>query len=111
MRLQGSEGCISLEQRPGSFYVGSMCTVEHDLAHGAKVPGSLDDGPPENQVQIMVMLRSDLFRDARARRINACPVPSELFRIVNLEVSKHLVEVPFPLPDIVAVIAESPLVD
>ena len=56
----------------------------------------------------MIMLRSDLFRDARAREINACPGRHELFRIVNMETARHLAEVPFPLLEIAAVIAECP---
>ena len=96
-----------LAQRPGSFYVGNLCALEHNVAHAATSPGSMGDGPPESRVQVMVMLRSDLFRECRAREINACPAPSELFRIVNHETARHLEEVPFPLPDIVAVLAES----
>ena len=84
------------------------------MVHGATSPGSLDSrsksigGPPNSQVQIMVMLRSDLFREIRAHKINACPGPHELFRIVNRETAKHLAEVPFPLPDLAAVLAECP---
>ena len=108
VRLSGKEGCISLKQRPGSFYVGNLCALEHKVVHGATAPGSWGSGPPESQVQITVMLRSDLFREIRARRINACPGPRELFRVVNLETARHLAEVPFPLPDIAAIIAECP---
>ena len=79
------------------------------MAHGETSPGAMGHGfvPTKSQVQIMVMLRSDLFRECRARRINACPAPSELFRIVNQVTARHLEEVPFPLLDIVAVLAES----
>ena len=104
--MEGEEGCISLAQWPGSFYVGNLCALEHNVAHGASAPGSWGDGPPENQVQITVMLRSDLFRQVRARNVNECPGPHELFRIVNNETARHLAEVPFPLPDIAAVLAE-----
>ena len=41
---------------------------------------------------------------------DACPGPHELFRIVNNETARHLAEVPFPLPDIAAVLAEVPQV-
>ena len=75
VEVRGEEGCISLAQRPGSFYVGNLCALEHNVAHGASAPGSLDDGPPEQQVQIAVMLRSDLFRQARARKIDSRPGP------------------------------------
>ena len=110
VRLKGEEGSISLEQRPGSFYVGNLCALEHQVVHGATAPGSWGSGPPESQVQITVMLRSDLFRESRARIINACPGPRELLRVVNLETARHLAEVPFPLPDITAVVAECPRV-
>ena len=63
-------GCISRElsfhQRPGSFYIGNM----YNVVHGATSPGSW-----EHRLQIMVMLRSDLFRDSRARMIKSCPGP------------------------------------
>ena len=108
VKLKNKTGCISLDQRPGSFYVGNLCALEHNVVHGATSPGSWGDGPPESQVQIMVMLRSDLFREIRARTINACPGPHELFRIVNRETARHLAEVPFPLPDLATVLAECP---
>ena len=90
--------------------MGNLCALEHNVAHGASAPGSWGDGPPESQVQITVMLRSDLFRELRARKKDACPWPSELFRIVNNETARHLAEVPFPLPNIAAVLAEVPQV-
>ena len=101
-------GCISLPQRPGSFYIGNLCALNHNVEHGEHAAGSYGQGPPSQQVQIAVMLRSDVFRAARARRINATPGPGELFRIVNTETAKHLAEQPFHLPDLAAVIAESP---
>ena len=101
VRFKGDEGCLSLEQRRGSFYAGNLCALEHHVVHGAIAPG-----PPEEQVQIAVMLLSDLFREARARKINACPGPRELFRVVNRVTARHMAEVPFPLPDIAAILAE-----
>ena len=70
VKVKGEEGCISLAQRPGSFYVGNLCALDHNVAHGASAQGSY--GPPENKVQITVMLRSDLFREVRARKTDAC---------------------------------------
>ena len=78
-------GCISLPQRPGSFYVGNLCALNHNVVHSAHAAGSYGEGPPSEQVQIAVMLRSDVFRAARARRLNATPGPGELFRTVNSE--------------------------
>ena len=100
-------GCISLPQRPGSFYVGNLCALNHNVVHGEQSAGSYGDGPLSEQVQIVVILRSDVFRAARARRINATPGLAELFHIVNSETARHLAEQPFHLPDLAAVIAES----
>ena len=79
VKVKGENGCTSLAQRPGSFYVGNLCALEHNVAHGASAPGSLGDGamPQRKQVQIAVMLRSDLFRQARVRRKDACIGPPE----------------------------------
>ena len=96
--------CISVPQRPGSFYIGNLCAFNHNVAHGEHAPGSYGEGPPSEQVQIAVTLRSDVFREARKRRI----INRELFDIVNSETAKHLAEQPFHLPDLAAVIAESP---
>ena len=106
VQLEEEAGCISLLQRPGSFYIGNLCALNHNVTHGAHAAGSYGEGPPSDQVQIAVMLRSDVFRAARARKINATPGPVELFRIVNSETAKHLSEQPFHLPDLAAVMAE-----
>ncbi len=100
-------GCISLPQRPGSFYVGNLCALSHNVVHGEHAAGSYGGGPPSEQVQIAVMLRTDVFRAARARTINATPGPAELFEIVNSATARHLAEQPLYLPDLAAVIAES----
>ena len=100
-------GCISLPQKPGSFYVGNLCALEHKLEHCSESAGCYGEGPPSKQVQIAVMLRSDVFRGARTRKINAMPGPAELFIVVNTETAKHLADHPFRLPDLDAVLAES----
>ena len=52
------------------------------------------------------MIRSDVFRDFRARKINSTPGPAEFFRVVNYAVARHLAEVPAALPDLTEVLAE-----
>ena len=73
-------------------------------------PPCLQTGSPRvraaEQVQIAVMLRTDVYREGRARKLNAIPGKVELFRIVNAETAKHLAETLFPLPDLAAVLAE-----
>ena len=97
---------LSLRQRPGSFYIGNLCALNHNVQHRQDAPGSRGQGPPTQQVQIAVMLRSDLFREVRSRKKNAIPGPQELFRLVNTVTARHIAEVPFRLPDLAAVIAE-----
>jgi hypothetical protein len=100
-------GCISLPQRPGSFYVGNLCALSHNVVHSDHAAGSFGVCPPSEQVQIAVMLRTDVFRAARARVLNTTPGPEPLFAIVNTATAKHLAEHPLYLPDLAAIIAES----
>ena len=61
-------GCISLPQKPGSFYVGNLCALEHNVEHCAESAGCYGVGPPSEQAQIAVMLRTDAFsRSAREK--------------------------------------------
>ena len=57
--------------------------------------------------QIVIMLRTDVFRGVRARSINSTPWPAELYYVVTEETAKHLAEQPFKLPDLAAVAAEA----
>jgi len=100
-------GCISLQQRPGAFYVGNLCALNHRVVHGEHSAGCFCGGQPSKQVQIAVMLRSDYFRNARARTIDSKPGPAELFHIVNKEVAKYFKQEQIFLPDLAAVLAES----
>ena len=102
----GEDGCISLHQEPGSFYMGNLCALNHNVVHDEHPTGTYGDGASSERVQIAVMLRSDVFRNARARKMNATPGPAELFRIVNRETAKHLAEEALQLPDLAAVLAE-----
>ena len=52
------------------------------------------------------MMRSDVFRECRARKINAIPGPAAFFRVVNYAVAQHLADVPVALPDLTEVLAE-----
>ena len=52
------------------------------------------------------MIRSDVFRDFRAREKNSAPDPAEFFRVVNYAAAKHLADVPVALPDLTEVLAE-----
>ena len=103
----GEHGCISLHQKPGSFYMGNLCALNHNVVHEEHPTGTYgDEQYGDRRVQIAVMLRNDVSRNARGRKMNATPGPAELFRIVNGETAKHLAEQPLHLPDLAAVLAE-----
>ena len=126
---------VTLDQKPGSFYVGNLSALEHnvrhheecnhtfdgaaatakgdgkDLASAAAAKGGAEDRAPAeaakgNQgLQIAAMIRCDVFRECRARTINSTPGPVEFFRVVNRTVAQHLADVPVALPDLTEVLA------
>ena len=110
----GQDRVVTLAQRPGSFYVGNMCALEHNVHHTndssrcfeiasasaatARMPG----------IQIAVLLTTDVFRRNQARKRNATPGPAELYDVVNHVIATYLAEGPsLQLPDLTAVIAEA----
>ena len=114
---------VTLDQEPGSFYVGNLAALEHNVRHHveckhtfnaaaatAKVDrndfASAASAKGDQRLQIAVMLRSDVFRDCRARKSNATPGPAEFYRVVNYAVAQHLADVPVALPDLTEVLAE-----
>ena len=87
--------------------MGNLCALHHNVVHDEHPTGTYgDEQYGDRRVQIAVMLRSDVFRGARARKINSTSGPAELFNIVNTETAKHLAEQPLHLPDLAAVLAE-----
>ena len=135
VRVEGKPQ-VTLDQVPGSFYVGNLSALEHnvrhheeckhtfdgaavtakgdgkDLASAATAKGHAEDPAPaetakgDQRLQIAVMIRSDVFRHFSARKINSTPGPAEFFRVVNYTVAQHLADVPVALPDLTEVLAE-----
>ena len=107
LQIQVDGDCISRLQQPGSFYVGTLCALRHRVEHGATSAGAYREGVPKEEVQVAVMLRCDVFRQTRARKINATPGPTELFTIVNAACARFLAEHPVHLPNLADVLAEA----
>ena len=135
VKVEG-EPQVTLDQEPGSFCVGNLSALEHnvrhheeckhtfdgaavtakgdgkDLASAATAKGDAEDLAPaetakgDQRLQIVVMIRCDVFRECRARTINSTPGPVEFFRVVNRTVAEHLADVPVALPDLTEVLAE-----
>ena len=128
---------VTFDQEPGSFYVGNLAALEHNVCHPAECKRTFDGSAAtargddtdmkeereeeedmkdekgaavtakgDQRLQIAVMIRSDVFRDCRARKIDSTPGPKEFFYVVNRAVAQHLAEVPVALPDLTEVLAE-----
>ena len=127
---------VTLDQEPGSFYVGNLSALEHKVRHheeckhtseGAVVtakgdgkglasvatakgdaedPARAETAKGDQRLQIAVMIRSDVFRELRARKKNSTPGPVEFFHVVNRTVAQHLADVPVAPPDLTEVLAE-----
>ena len=113
---------VTLVQEPGSFYVGNLAALEHNVHHHVKCRQTFDGAAAtakvhrkdssaataegDQRLQIAVMIRCDVFRNWRARKINCTPGPSEFFHVVNKAAAQHLADVPVALPDLTEVLAE-----
>ena len=64
----GDSAMETFEQRPGSFYVGNMCAMEHEVVHRSD-SRDLYKGPDGRSYEIALMLRSDVFAASRARKM------------------------------------------
>ena len=101
-----SERIIPLTQRPGSFYVGNLCALEHNVVHDGDDSGcfkGINDLMGEDTLKIAVMIRSNFFARARSRVLNNKPSPAPVFELVNTVTAKHLRDCPLRLPDLGAV--------
>ena len=103
---------VTLDQKPGSFYVGNLAALRHNVCHHARCEHTFSNDylrrQPEGKrdLQIAVMMRCDVFRAARARKIDATPGPTDFFQAVNHAAAEHLATVPVALPDLTEVLDE-----
>ena len=114
VKAEGQQHCLL--QQPGSFYVGNLAALEHNVRHHVECQHTFDGAVAtakggakkvgDQRLQIAIMIRCDVFREVRARRINATPGPAEFFHVVNFAAAQHLAEVPVALPDLTEVLAE-----
>ena len=99
-----------LEQSPGSVYIGNLCAVDHQVErHDKSWPQTLfkdaeADSASDGGLLIAVMLRSDVFRNSRARQLLGKPTPVKIYDIVNDVVAEHLAAQPVILPDFADVV-------
>ena len=95
-----------LPQSAGSFYMGNMCVAWHRVRHlDRKEAGTLCRAAMN--VHIAVMLRTDVFREERARSMSTKPTPCGVFDIVNQVVASSLATDPLRFPDLGTCLAEA----
>ena len=88
-----------LPQDAGSFYMGNMCAAWHRVHHLDRREAGKLCGAAGN-VHVAVMLRTDVFREERARAMNTKPTPCRVFDIVNRVVASTLATDPLRFPDL-----------
>ena len=94
-----------LPQSAGSFYIGNMCTAWHRVHHlDPEEAGVLCEAA--GNVHIAIMLRTDVFREERARSMSTRPTPSAVFDTVNQVVASRLASHPLQFPDLGSCISE-----
>ena len=76
-------------QSAGSFYMGNMCAAWHRVRHLDRKEAGTLCGAAGN-AHIAVMLRTDVFREERARSMSTKPTPCRVFDIVNQVVASPL---------------------
>ena len=89
----------------GSFYMGNVCAARHRVHHlDHKDAGTLCGAA--GNIHIAVMLRTDVFREERARSMSTRPTPSAVFDTVNQVVASRLASHPLQFPDLGSCISE-----
>ncbi len=94
-----------LPQSAGSFYMGNMCAAWHRVRHFERTRAQMLCAAA-GDVQIAVMLRTDVFRDNRARATSQKPNPGRVFDIVNDIVANALAKCPLHFHDLRSCIAD-----
>ena len=88
---------------------GAAATVKVDRTESASAASEKGDvgnaasaatAEGDARMQIAVMIRCDVFRDYRTRRVNSILGPADFFRVVNHAAAQHLAEEPVALPDL-----------
>ena len=87
-------------QQPGAFYIGNLCAPWHQVGHFAPAQAEplFRRGDGGTGVHVTVMIRSDVFAEARARSSSSLASPVEVYRAVNAVVANNLATRPLRLP-------------
>lgn len=90
---------VQMPQELGSIYVGNLCAVEHQVSHyDSSEAGVLYEHGRSPGIEVAIMLRCDVFRHLRARKLKGRPTPIDVYNAVNEIVAQHIAEEPLRLP-------------
>ena len=89
-----------LPQQPGAFYIGNLCAPWHQVGHFAPAQAEplFRRGDGGTGVHVTVMIRSDVFAEARARSSSSLASPVEVYRADNAVVANNVATRPLRLP-------------
>ena len=79
-----------LPQQPGAFYIGNLCAPWHQVGHFAPAQAEPLFRRGGTGMRVAVMIRSDVFAEARARCSSSLASPVEVYRAVNAVVANNL---------------------
>ena len=101
------------EQHPGSIYIGNLCAAKHQVEHFDETrkqelfhPTGAGSASEQSGYLIAIMLRSDVFRWSRARKLKGKPTPVDMFDLINQTVAEHVATEAFVIPDFATVVGK-----
>ena len=94
---------VRLEQIPGMLYMAPLTSFMHQVRHPPLQNSTPTlDIPGQGRCGVSVMMRTALFRHARARMSSRQPIPVEVFRVATSVVVQWLEECSLALPSLAA---------
>ena len=98
------------EQKPGDFYMGSLCSPLHRVAHSEEEDRAEDlfwDGSEAKEgLKIVIIFRSDHFAANRGRAWRSKPSPTVVYDIVNHALNASFLADSWEMPSFAEVVQE-----
>ena len=96
-----------------AFTFRNFCTARHQVEHFEETrkqelfhPTGAGSASEQSGYLIAIMLRSDVFRWSRARKLTGKPTPVDMFDLVNKSVAEHVATEAFVIPDFATVVGK-----
>ena len=93
--------------------MGNLCAAEHQVEHFDETwkqhlfhPTGAGSASEQSGYLIAIMLRTDVFRWSRARKLKGKPTPVDIFDLINKTVAEHIKTEAFVVPDFATVVGK-----